>query len=648
MKPFTINRHGRIVFPSSYFPELDFSLFSTLEQYEAAVHRDFEEKMPSGTDIAERIAAGKYTNRFQLLRDLALNLFWGNRYALTMYQPRPMRWRDVPRRSNDLYLPVLTPWEDGPRKIAAVAEAFRTLPTAWDEPAEEEVYDLLFDIFGHKLFHATSIPALKPTVPQMLADREALTFVIEDHAPDYPVFSRAEILDHYAEVPELESLGRWARVLHNVYPWPRATTRLAPLHEVDDDQFVVLLVPRDPAVVDFIDRVRTAASKPPVARQPAPIVETVAPARPFPPLDVRRSVRVQPKIAALAALRGEYVCTNDDVIRNTAYNWSPMTAADISAKTGIDSRCYTAKPLEQLALEVSRAAIAKSGYPAQEIGAVLVATCTSDRLIPSMGAYITGQLGLGRTYMSADIVSACAGFPYGLAEGVRLLQEIERPVLLVFAEKFSDKIGTVRPSRMLFADGAAAVVLRPADPGTSGDIDYLQTYAGGPVSEVNSILWPNPEFDGNITVFGPEVKSLAGRYLKQMIDELRNLPDPDTQGHLLAAIDAMVPHQANKVMVSDIAKFVGIPAEKVYFNIERTGNVSAASIPLAIHDAVLEGVIDRPMRIFCPGFGAGAVAGYAVLRLDPSVVARNWTPDPEQNTPPLHAGTSEDAAQAFG
>ncbi len=73
-------------------------------------------------------------------------------------------------------------------------------------------------------------------------------------------------------------------------------------------------------------------------------------------------------------------------------------------------------------------------------------------------------------------------------------------------------------------------------------------------------------------------------------------------------------------MVTELACAAGLAPEQLYFNIEQVGNVSAASIPLAIHDAVADGVIDRPMRVFAPGFGAGAVGGYAVLRVDPGVV----------------------------
>ena len=136
------------------------------------------------------------------------------------------------------------------------------------------------------------------------------------------------------------------------------------------------------------------------------------------------------------------------------------------------------------------------------------------RLIPSLATWLSGQLGILQTHCSADIVAACAGFPYGLAEAVRLLQEVERPVLLVCVEKFSDKIGSVRTSRMIFGDGGGRDRRRARRPtARRATSRSMQTYASGPVSQVNSIIWPNPEFDNDITVYGPEVKALVGRYL---------------------------------------------------------------------------------------------------------------------------------------
>src|SRR5204863_77171 len=141
-----------------------------------------------------------------------------------------------------------------------------------------------------------------------------------------------------------------------------------------------------------------------------------------------------------------------------------------------------------------------------DIGAVLFCSCTSAKMMPSLATWLSGRLGMLQTHASCDIVAACAGLPYGLSEAVRLLQEVERPVLVVCGEKFSDKIGTVRTSRMIFGDGAAALVVGPAPAGAPPDVEWFQTYASGPMSEVDSIVWPNPEFDNNITVHGPEVK----------------------------------------------------------------------------------------------------------------------------------------------
>src|SRR4030095_7537996 len=117
---------------------------------------------------------------------------------------------------------------------------------------------------------------------------------------------------------------------------------------------------------------------------------------------------------------------------------------------------------------------------------------------------------------------------------------------------------------MIFADGAAALVVAPAPPGAPPDIEWVQTYASGPMSEVDSIIWPNPDFDNNITVYGPQVMALVRRYLTQMIDELRALPHAGaTTGSLLDSVDLIVPHQANKTMVIDLAEAAGVGPERL-------------------------------------------------------------------------------------
>jgi 3-oxoacyl-[acyl-carrier-protein] synthase-3 len=518
---------------------------------------------------------------------------------------------------------------------------------------EDNIFEILFDVFGHRRNHATKLSPVIPTVADLLSDPGNQTLRLNRYDPDFRRYSYAEIIDCNEDVAELEALRRWSMVLHNQYPWDRSEAALVAAEELQDDDYVVVFHPRDREVELFLSRIATGHTPKKAVSSPKGVA---APVRPYPAINVRQDFAVQPRIEAIAVAEGDQVCTNEDLIRNSAYNWSPMSADEITAKTGIEQRRYTSDTLENLSLRAARSAMAHAQVGPEEIGAVIVCTCTSSRLIPSIATWLSGALGIQQTHTSVDLVAACAGLSYGLAEATRVLQLVQRPVLVVCAEKFSDKIGNVRPSRMIFGDGAAAIVLGVAPEGSPPDIEYLQTYASGPTSQVNSILWPNPAFGNNITVFGPEVKALAGRYLRQMLDDIRALPDPDGVAEsLLASVELIVPHQANKTMVIDLATASGLSPDQLYFNIERMGNASSASIPLAIHDAVRDQVITTPTRVFAPGFGAGAVAGYAVLRIDPAIIA----PDEQvvvstdesatvPESPPIPVPSGADMALAFG
>ena len=612
-KPFVINRHGRLVFPSNFLADLDFSAIETEEQLSAVVRRDFEAKAPTGADILAKTESGGYASRFELLRDLALNLFWANRYAMTMYEKRPMRWRDVPRRRDDVFLPILTPWRDGERKVAAVAECYESLPPSWDAEAEDRIHDVLFDVYRNKLHHATELSAIKLTVAEALAQEGSLTYCLSSYDPDFPVFGYDEILDCTEDQPELEALMRMAMVMHNQYPWTRAEMRLEEVGRIADDEFVVVFVPRNREVREFIRRCRARPHRP----SAAPLLRRAR----VPPVDAgptrRRapsSFAVKPRLEALAVVKGERVCTNEDLIRNAAYSWSPMTADDIREKTGIESRIYTERGPRR-ASRCRRPGRPRGRRPptgGDRRGRLLLlhehaADC------PSVATWLSGQLGIFQTHVSFDLVAACAGFPYGLGEAMRLLQDVKRPVLVVCAEKFSDKIGSVRPSRMIFGDGAAAHGRRAGPRGRArADVEVLQTYASGPASQVNSIIWPNPEFDNDVTVYGPEVKALVERYLVQMMGELRDLPHPDgPERALLDAIDLVVPHQANKTMVVELA-VAGRARRRPPLLQHRQGRqrLRGEHPDRDPRRRRRTGVIDRPMRIFTPGFGAGAVAGY--------------------------------------
>ena len=171
--------------------------------------------------------------------------------------------------------------------------------------------------------------------------------------------------------------------------------------------------------------------------------------RPFartPPSTCARTWQWQPRIEAIAAVHGEVVCTNEDLIRNSAYNWSPMSADEISAKTGIEQRRYTFDSLEDLSLRAARSALAHAQVGPDQIGAVLVCTCTSDRLIPSVACLALRPVGhpadalLVRPHRRVRGPQLRAGrgdenSPAGSAAGARgvrgkvLQQDRERPAL---------------------------------------------------------------------------------------------------------------------------------------------------------------------------------------------------------------------------
>ena len=129
MQPFVVNRHGRLVFPSNFQPDLDFSVIETEEQLDRVIRRDFETKAPTGTDIMNRVDAGGYATRYELMRDVALNLFWVNRFALTMYDKYPVRWRDVTRTREDMFLPIVAPWLDRDAKVEVTETGLLLTPS---------------------------------------------------------------------------------------------------------------------------------------------------------------------------------------------------------------------------------------------------------------------------------------------------------------------------------------------------------------------------------------------------------------------------------------------------------------------------------------------------------------------------------------
>lgn len=342
------------------------------------------------------------------------------------------------------------------------------------------------------------------------------------------------------------------------------------------------------------------------------------------------------EIAGLAVAKGELRVTNDDLVAAASWNWSPISSQEIFDRTGILERRYTDRSLDDIATDAARDALENASKEITPVGAVLVCSATNTQPGPALATRIADRLGL-RTLVGAwDIVAACAGFPYGLYQAVRIVEDAGCAVLVVLAEKFSDKLGTIRNSRMLFGDGAAAMLVAPTSRGQQGDVHLIQTYAGGSHREVFAVVMPNAEFGGGLTVDGSAAREIVERYFTQILRDLsRSGWGQESSG--VAGADLLIPHQANERMVRDVALEAGVPSDRLYFNIARVGNLSAASIPVAIYDAVVEGIATADTRVLTPAFGAGAVAGVALVsineRLVNTILARRAQPEERQPRP---------------
>src|SRR5438093_622337 len=260
MKRFVVDRHGRIVFPFNFFPALDVSVFERLDQLEAVIRRDFADKARTQAEIVARVDTGGYIGRYELLRDLATNLFWANRYVMTMYDTRPTRWRDVPRRRGDVFLPVVTPIDPGP--VSAVIETgYRALSPTWDAATERTIFGLLIEILRNRGGVELDAHAIVPTVAEARADSRARIYEISTYDPDYPVYRYNDVVGYRHRVPELEALMRHATVLRSEFPWNLEDTRCTAIGDLRGDEVVLLLHPRTDEVRRFLDRMKAPPAR---------------------------------------------------------------------------------------------------------------------------------------------------------------------------------------------------------------------------------------------------------------------------------------------------------------------------------------------------------------------------------------------------
>jgi len=292
----------------------------------------------------------------------------------------------------------------------------------------------------------------------------------------------------------------------------------------------------------------------------------------------------------------------------------------IVERTGIRERRFAVdgETTASLAIEAGAAAIKAAGITPEDIDMLVVATATPEQPIPHTGAFVGD--GLGLRCGSFDMNVGCAGFIYGLVTGAALLQAGNlRHVLVIGAETLSRVVDPRdRGTCILFGDGSAAVVLAPSgddgpgilgwDTGCDGSATGLLGIPAG-----GSRLPATPDtIDEGLQFIKMQGQEVFRRAVRAVVDSA-NLA-LDRAGVTAADIDWFIPHQANLRIIEAAASRLGIDREHTIVNIERFGNTSAASIPLAMTEAAEAGRFTDGDLILMSGFGAGMSWGSAVIR----------------------------------
>jgi 3-oxoacyl-[acyl-carrier-protein] synthase III len=324
----------------------------------------------------------------------------------------------------------------------------------------------------------------------------------------------------------------------------------------------------------------------------------------------------------LAALTGtghsapHHVMVNDDFAAigiETSHEW-------IVERSGIHQR-HVAKNGEttaSMATDAARKAMAKAGVAAGELDAIILSTATPDRLLPATAVDVQAALGASRA-AAFDISAACSGWIYALsvAEGMVATGQAET-ILVIGAEKMSAILDwTDRSTCVLFGDGAGAAIVQRTkhhkgilssflrSDGTLADLLHRPS-GGATVPYSEAVLRDRTSF---VQMQGREVFKYAVRSMAEATD--RALDGARLTG---ADIDLMIPHQANMRIIEATAKHINIPLTKVFVNVDRYGNTSSASIPIALDEAIDCGRVGDGSTVLFVAFGAGLTWASMVVR----------------------------------
>jgi 3-oxoacyl-[acyl-carrier-protein] synthase-3 len=312
------------------------------------------------------------------------------------------------------------------------------------------------------------------------------------------------------------------------------------------------------------------------------------------------------------------VLTNQDLEKlvDTNDQW-------IMERTGIRERHIAAPEMatSDMAIEAARCALLQRGIDAREIDAIILCTVTPDHLFPSTACLVQNAIGAKGAW-GFDLIAACSGFLYGLTTGAHFVMAgTHKKVLVIGADTMSRIIDyTDRATCVLFGDGAGAMLLEAADDSDDdagfidflGEIDgsggeYLRMPAGGsrrPAS--HETVDQRMHF---VHQEGGQVFKYASR---KMYEVCRDLLE---RNHLkVEEVGLMIPHQANKRIIMAAGERLGIAPERVMINIERYGNTTAGTLPLATRDAIAEGRLKKGDIVLFAAVGAGYTVGASLWR----------------------------------
>lgn len=310
------------------------------------------------------------------------------------------------------------------------------------------------------------------------------------------------------------------------------------------------------------------------------------------------------------------VVTNADIEKlvDTSDEW-------IIQRTGIRERrvCEPHETTSGLAIQAGREAMHSAGVTAADIDLVVVGTVTGDMPFPSTSCLVQEALGI-KNAGAFDVGAACAGFIYALSTSGAMLEAGRAKRALVIGADALTKVvdWSDRSTCVLFGDGAGAVVIEPRENTERGLIETVLLADGGGAKHINievgGTLHPvsRPGWEQyRTTVFmaGAEVYRFA---VVAMGDACCRLLD--RVGMTSDQIDLFVPHQANLRIIKSAAERLNLPDEKVFVNVEKYGNTSGGSIPLALYEAVEQGRLREGMTVMTVGFGAGLVWGANLIR----------------------------------